>query len=607
MKKQFNDIRNDFAIAMAKMNAINEKEFTDKEAFNKYVSSLKNGMHDSTEVIIAGKKVKAGEVNKPEEDDKKLLGLNKITDNIEKALADITDPEQKANAEELLSGIKKIQDPNISAEEKKELLGKYVESGWIKKNAGGTKLYVDTASTGLYRKSLGDKSSPKALIDVANDYGIDNIEKEGSKRIAKKAMTGAKIFGDKKAKMEVKQLDNGVSIDGADYTRHDVPSDERLLEIYGNEKEAKRAKKVLEKYNKIIDLTAKAFKDIDNIETLSAFPDTPPTTPENRKKLKDGTADILADGFAKQFADEEPTKEQQAIIDDFKNLKDIKDQQEYDDKLMEITGRMMKDPYMSTGAADVVEMVSYMRELNKGNSVYMPAASNFPLGDIVSISPEKVDFEKDSPEEIQRKLQLIMTSVETRSIKKDAGGASASGDKTELTEYKEYTSKDGKKISPEEVKGDLTKMSNKTEMYSSIFDGDTAKAHEDIKAMSKKYDFDLEDPKYKARKEKSITSAIAYVKKKNQDIDEDKLRAQYEAYYDLGNIYANTYNATADSQMFTNEVWKYDKKEGKAKVNKTDGLDTLSLLKFEFNIGFGATGRPSNPVPTRFQNQEGEE
>lgn len=43
------------------------------------------------------------------------------------------------------------------------------------------------------------------------------------------------------------------------------------------------------------------------------------------------------------------------------------------------------------------------------------------------------------------------------------------------------------------------------------------------------------------------------------------------------------------------------------KVNKTDGLDTLSLLKFEFNIGFGATGRPSNPVPTRFQNQEGEE
>jgi len=205
-------------------------------------------------------------------------------------------------------------------------------------------------------------------------------------------------------------------------------------------------------------------------------------------------------------------------------------------------------------------------------------------------------------------IELQMKDLEAVESKiKSLGKAAASGDKTELTEYKEYTSKDGKKISPEEIKGDLTKMSNKTEMYSSIFDGDTAKAHEDIKDMAKKYDFDLEDPKYKERKAKSIASAIAYVKRKNQDIDEDMLKAQYEAYYDLGNIYANTYNTTADSQMFTNEVWKYDKKEGKAKVDRTDGLDTLSLLKFEFNIGFSATGRPSNPVPTRFKNQKGEE
>ena len=94
---------------------------------------------------------------------------------------------------------------------------------------------------------------------------------------------------------------------------------------------------------------------------------------ENRTKLKDGTADIIADGFKKQFGDKKPTKAQEKIMNDFKSLKDIKDPKEYDEKLMATTGAMMLDPYMKTGAADVVEMVSYMRELNKGNNVYSNA------------------------------------------------------------------------------------------------------------------------------------------------------------------------------------------------------------------------------------------
>ena len=76
----------------------------------------------------------------------------------------------------------------------------------------------------------------------------------------------------------------------------------------------------------------------------------------------------------------------------------------------------------------------------------MPAKSNYPLGDIISISPEKVDWEKDSPEEIQRKIQLINHAVEARSIKKGAGGASASGVKTDQSEFKDVTNKKGQKI-----------------------------------------------------------------------------------------------------------------------------------------------------------------
>lgn len=585
-----------------------DQKIKNPETGRKVKVSSAIGYDKDTAVYKKAKEVIGGK--EPKEEEKKLKGLSRINDVIQKQINDIKDPDQKENAEKVLKAMEVINDPNASDEKKKELFGELVEAGIIKKNQSGSKFYVDTAKTGLYRKVLGDKSSPASIVNVAKDYGLDNIEKESANRIGKKQMTGAKLFGDKKSKTKVGVSDDGVSFDGVSYDKQEIPSDEDLEKIYGSKKEAEKAKAALEKYNAIVEQAQSAFKDQGEMETLSAFPDTPPTTPENRTKLKNGTADIIADGFKKQFGDKKPTKAQQKIMDDFRSLKDIKDPKEYDDKLMEVTGAMMLDPYMKTGAADVVEMVSYMRELNKGNAVYMPAASNYPLGDIISISPEKIDYEKDSPEEIQKKIQLIMAGVEARSIKKGAGGASASGEKTQLSEYKEFTNSQGQKIPPKETKDDLAKMSDKTKMYSGIFDGtaeDTEKTASEIKDLAKKYDFDLDDPEYIKRRDKSVASAIAYVKKKDPDIDEDDLRAKYEAYYNLGNVYANTYNETVKSQLFTNEVWGVDKKTGKATVDTTDGINSIAKLKFEFNIGFTKTGRPSNPVPTRFKNTKVEE
>lgn len=536
-------------------------------------------------------------------DEKTLKGLGKINDVIKKQIADIKDPEKKENAEKVEKAMNVINDPSASSEEKLKLFGNLVEDGIITKNAGGTKFYVDTAKTGLFRKVLGDKSSPKIIQDIANEYGLDNIDREKSDRIPKKAMTGAKIFGDKKSNVNIKVNETGISFDSIDYKKQEIPSIDDLEKIYGSKEKAENAKRALEKYNAIIAQAQSAFKDSGNMEVLSAFPDTPPTSTENRTKLKNGTADIIADGFLSQFQEgKNPTQSQQKIIDDFKSLKDIKDNKEYDNKLMEITGKMMLDPFFKTGSADVVEMVSYMRELNKGNAVYMPSASNYPLGDIISISPEKIDFKKDSAEDIQRKIELIMTGVEARSIKQGSGGASASNEKTSLSFYKEFKNKDGKIISPEEVKSDLTEMSDKNGMYKQIFDGDIDAAINKNKEMAKKYDFDLEDSDYVSRKNKSVQSAVDYIKKKNPDINVDETKKKLNAYYDLGNIYAYGYNETVKEQLFTNEVWDVDKKTATATVNRTDGLNSLSKLKFEFNIGFTGTGRPSNPVPTRFKN-----
>ena len=585
-----------------------DQKIKNPETGRKVKVSSAIGYDKDTAVYKKAKEAIGGK--EPKEEEKKLKGLSRINDVIQKQINDIKDPDQKENAERVLSAMETINDPNASDDKKKELFGELVEDEIIKKNQSGSKFYVDTAKTGLYRKVLGDKSSPASIVNVAKDYGLDNIDKESANRIGKKQMTGAKLFGDKKSQTKVGVSEKGVSFDGVDYNKQEIPSTEKLEKIYGSKKEAEKAEAALNKYNAIVGQAQKAFKDQGEMETLSAFPDTPPITPENRTKLKDGTADIIADGFKKQFGDKKPTKAQEKIMNDFKSLKDIKDPKEYDEKLMSATGAMMLDPYMKTGAADVVEMVSYMRELNKGNNVYMPAASNYPLGDIISISPEKIDYEKDSPEEIQKKIQLIMAGVEARSIKKGAGGASASGEKTQLSEYKEFTNSKGQKIPPKETKDDLAKMSDKTKMYSGIFDGtaeDTENTANEIKDLAKKYDFDLDDPDYIKRRDKSVASAIAYVKKKDPDIDEDDLKAKYEAYYNLGNVYANTYNETVKSQLFTNEVWGVDKKTGKATVNTTDGINSIAKLKFEFNIGFTKTGRPSNPVPTRFKNTKVEE
>jgi hypothetical protein len=543
---------------------------------------------------------------KPSEDEGKKAGLKKTIDTIEQQISEVKDPDQKKTAKEVLGLAKMIDDPNTSAEDKKKAFGKLVEDGVITKNAGGTKFYVNTEKTGLYRKVFGEKKSPTSMVAVGEEFGLDNIPKEQQNKIDKKAMTAAKLFGDKESNVKVDVSEKGIKFDGMEINHQEVPSIEKLTEIYGSKKEAEKAKKALEKYNQVLEISKKSFGS-GELKTLSALPDTPPSTPENRQKLKNATADILSGGIEKQFEGKKMSESQKAVIEGFKSLKDIKDPKEYDDKIMKLTGDMMNDPYLESGVADTVEMVSYMRELNKGNVAYLPAASNYPLGDIISISPEKIDFKKDSPAEIQRKINLIMTGVESRSIKKDAGGASASGDKTALSNFKPYKNKSGKTFSSEQVKKDIDRLSNKEGLYKDIFDKDTAKAQKEINDLAKNFDFNTEDPSYKERKNKSVASAVASIKKKNPNIDEKDLKEKLSAYYDLGNVYQHSYNQSIESQLFTNEVWKYDKKSGKAVADRTDGIGSVSKLAFEFNIGFSGTGRPSNAVPTRFKNTKLEE
>jgi len=568
---------------------------------------VKNPDPKKHEIVEPGGK--SNKTDEPRKDSSEKMG--KLTTRVEDKVKEITDPTQKKNAEAVLDAVKIFNNPDASMEDKVEQVKKLNDAGLIFRNsesAKATKMYLDSSATGLSRKELiPDTGSPSEMAKAMKEFGLDKLQGEGGK-IGRKEMTGAKLFGEEKVvKVKTKVLDNGIQIGEGKIEKTKIPSDEKLLSVYGSKEEADLAKKYLERRNKIVDEAMKSFKD-GNMSIIEPVSNTPPNTSENRKKLKDATSDTIREGFDEQFkkTGRKPNAKQQEVLDGFSNLKDIKDPKEYDKKLHDLTEELFADPFFDSATADVAELVTYMSELNKGNEVYMPSASNYPLGDIISISPEKIDFEKDSPEEIQRKVQLIYNGVEARSIKKGAGGASASGVKTDMSEFKEITNKKGDKISPKDVKNDLSDLSNKDKVYKELMFGDASKAESTINNIAEKYDFDLEDPKFKARRDKSVQSAINNIlsKPKCEGTDEKKLKQKLDAYFNQGEMYESLYNENVKEQLFVNEQYKYSKTKG-LDVNRTDGVKTMAKVNFAFSAGsWSCDGRPSNPVPTRFVNDK---
>jgi len=568
---------------------------------------VKNPDPKKHEIVEPGGK--SNKTDEPRKDSSEKMG--KLTTRVEDKVKEITDPTQKKNAEAVLDAVKIFNNPDASMEDKVEQVKKLNDAGLIFRNsesAKATKMYLDSSATGLSRKELiPDTGSPSEMAKAMKEFGLDKLQGEGGK-IGRKEMTGAKLFGEEKVvKVKTKVLDNGIQIGEGKIEKTKIPSDEKLLSVYGSKEEADLAKKYLERRNKIVDEAMKSFKDGD-MSIIEPVSNTPPNTSENRKKLRDATSDTIREGFDEQFkkTGRKPNAKQQEVLDGFSNLKDIKDPKEYDKKLHDLTEELFADPFFDSATADVAELVTYMSELNKGNEVYMPSASNYPLGDIISISPEKIDFEKDSPEEIQRKVQLIYNGVEARSIKKGAGGASASGVKTDMSEFKEITNKKGDKISPKDVKNDLSDLSNKDKVYKELMFGDASKAESTINNIAEKYDFDLEDPKFKARRDKSVQSAINNIlsKPKCEGTDEKKLKQKLDAYFNQGEMYESLYNENVKEQLFVNEQYKYSKTNG-LDVNRTDGVKTMAKVNFAFSAGsWSCDGRPSNPVPTRFVNDK---
>lgn len=640
---------------------LNELEFADKEDYNKYLSNLKTGKtNDSTEIFIGGKKQSQEQVQKdldkvkqeelqnytkgikghtgknPSEKSIKNDINNKINDVKEKL--EFLDEDQKKETEKLIKGMTDFANAK-TPQEKEKAIQQLVDDELIKRNnpgSGTVKIYI-AAKTGLNYKEFGQNTalhqSITAYDQKKRNEGSELIPTQKKSNMGGKAMNPSGIYKDKEGnvmvtKIGIKKIENGINVGGVDVEKNPDPLEDKefnkqLKAAYTengkfNEKEFKEAIDAIRRNNKIVDEveTVLSKEDLDVIDPL---PGTKPDTPENAKKVGNAaiakTSDKLEEMMLANSEDKNLTKDQKEIVDKMRNLQKL-DGEEFEKEILIVAALIAKNPATDSGFSDMCESFSYMSELKKGRAAYLPKGGNFPLGDLVSIENGKItDEDLKDPEKLRQKIKILHTNVENRSIKAKGGAASSSGKKAELSTYKEgKNQKTGETITGEEIGKDMQDIND--DSYFKVWDGKDAGAvkeqQEKISSMAEKYGLDTNSPEYKKKKKFSIEKALAKIEKdRSKDPkkyprltakEEKLLKMKLEAYYDMGRVFQKGYNENMDSQLFTNEDWQYDKKTETVNRVQTDGKCIISEVKFEFNVGFSPSGRPSNRVPTRFHN-----
>jgi len=560
--------------------------------------------------------------------------------------------EQKENAKKVLDMLKRFSEAETK-EEKIAILQEMQASGLIQRNdrGSGTKKIYFSGDTGLHYKEFGQNTALHREIAILDEEqhtetGAGLLDTKDQANYGKKKMAPMNLHNGQENDVPVKINEDGSVTIGEDpgTTIKKIPDPnedkdadallrERTDEAYTkdgvlDEKEYEKAKRAIKRHNRLVEEVEKVIAaGGGSITCIDPIPGVQPDTPENRDKLKNKTGDQIADRLTELGGGEDNlTDSQKKIVDRFKNLNSPPlSQEEYEAELMSIATAVSNDIDFSTGYADLVETLSYMRHLNRGSAAYLPSAGNFPLGDVLTFpnNESQPDFENDSPEQIATKMQAIHTSVDNRSIKKGEGGASSTHTKVDLTEFVDM---DG--VPAETVKEDQKYLSDKG--YDDIFGvrpnkkkgvkghesspDEVEAAHDKVRAQADKYGVDVTSDEHIATRKKRVDSSIDKIirdRKKNGDAEltDDEiafLRQKHEAYYDLGKVQAEVYNRQLDegaTQLYTNEVWTEDD-NGNATTSETDGIECKAYLKFEFAAGWLRSGKPNNKVPSRFHNQK---
>jgi len=364
------------------------------------------------------------------------------------------------------------------------------------------------------------------------------------------------------------------------------------------DKQANRITTIINRHNKTIDMLASS--GILEYITDPEHSDLSPLDPKNinhyqqlaGKKISSKIQELLGSEFDNSH---------KVVAQRINKLGTLKNDA-FDKELNDVMKLIDSDEQLKAGTADLIESLSYMRQLSKGYTCVMPTAANFAIADILTLNPN-VNYDKLSSTNIKiddllDAINLIDVTYDATSIKSGVGGASASPTKIDASSFAPKPP-----ITEQEIKDDMHKMINMSFIFNDKTD--QIKSRNEYIKLAKKYDYNV-DKTTLAGIQSDANKYVDLIMKRNPTLDSKKLREQWTNYILTGRAFEYMYNDNLKSQTFTNESWKVSKKDG-LQIHRTDGVDKLGFLKFEYSVGFSPTGRPTNSHPTRFENMTRDE
>ena len=459
---------------------------------------------------------------------------------------------------------------------------------------------------------------------IKDEYGIRLTTQTGS-YVNKKDFTAAKMNTKRKdVEFESSEDGNGVTVEGVNYQKRPIPSQDGLVRSFvkkgQTEDEAKSAaKKVvasIRRRNEMIDRLIKNGKTqmVDYGET---------NNDENRKKTLNNVVQSSKAAVIKSISNysglsEDTIKEKYGStlqkFDELENLAPInnanwdsmsleeKDNAEtqYQNKLLDILQDMRRDEKLASGGPDIAEVFVFMKEVGTGKQAFLPSESNFPTIDIISLGEQKTPPANLSPDELAEfySEEFSANSVsfidsDGESIKLGKGGASAGHKKSQSSTFS----------NPKTTE----KLDNLMDTYTSTFGGyppsseaidNAQKVYDDTKAHTKQIliskGYSEEDAqqiidKTEKRGETAYNQARASYEKSLEAGDE--LDSEFERglklYNNAGIMFEVLYNNDLESNDFGNVRFVESGKGKTAKISLEvlDGINDKCCVQFNPNPG----------------------
>jgi len=518
----------------------------------------------------------------PSDEDRQVVSKAMQTTSTKSGMLAVGDDKKMlAQFEDDVDKLLNTRDPKLAS----DMVSKYKLS--VNKDpqlGNSTKLYIGSISREnrkIFSTNSGNQAST-IVAKVLQDAGA--IGERGG--YTKKSMTANKIFTNEQTLSITKDKSGSVKLGNTTIPRaknYDYKNVEQIL--IKNGFDSAKAKKTTDYIHKWVDKHNFTLDHIDEIvggtelKVLQICDKCDVSTLEGIGNTKKATVNKVVEKMT-LLSGNSLDKTTKKIIEDFSGLNSIKDSKQYEDKLNDILHQFSMNKNTTETSADITEVIDFLRVLNKGVAAYLPSASNFALGDLLTAplkQPTIADIIKN-----KNSLSTIFVSLDDRSVKKGTGGASASKGKIQLTKFKN-----------KDTQSDLMRISdNYTDL---INKDDTKSADKLISELEKKYSNVLKnDPDFTKRMQNKDT----WIKSNSKKLYNTEV---WDRYYKLGYMMQSIYNSDIDFQAFQNS--KYDVKKAGVEHDLSDGIHTVAKLGFEPSM-IGPTGKPLNPYPTRFHHHK---